>query len=125
MNRRKILKEKGSELQTEVCGRHAEMCKVFTHPIRLRILDILREREISVSDLAERLGVAIGNLSQHLNMMKQRRVLVSRKDGNNVFYQLANPKMLKAFDLMREILLEQMQQESVLVRHMQRSRARQ
>ncbi len=118
------LKGKSSDLQTEVCGRHAEMCKVFTHPIRLRILDILREREISVSDLAERLGVTIGNLSQHLNMMKQRRVLVSRKDGNNVFYQLANPKMLKAFDLMREILLEQMKREGALVRHIERGRVR-
>ncbi len=111
-------------MQAEVCSRHAEMCKVFTHPIRLQTLDILREQEMSVSDLAERLGVAIGNLSQHLNMMKQRRVLVSRKDGNNVYYRLANPKMLKAFDLMREILLEQMQRESILVRHMERAQIR-
>ncbi|HEY4683448.1 MAG TPA: metalloregulator ArsR/SmtB family transcription factor [Candidatus Acidoferrales bacterium] len=117
-------KVKGPDLQREVCSRHAEMCKVFTHPIRLQILDILREQETSVSHLADRLGVAIGNLSQHLNMMKQRRVLVSRKDGNNVYYRLANPKMLKAFDLMREILLEQMQRESVLVRHMQRAQVR-
>ena len=79
---------------------------------------------MSVSILADRLGVAIGNLSQHLNMMKQRRVLVSRKDGNNVYYRLANPRMLKAFDMIREILLEQMQRESVLVRHMELARAR-
>ncbi len=115
---------KGPDMQAEVCGRHAEMCKVFTHPIRLQILDILRAQEASVSDLAGRLGVAMGNLSQHLNMMKQRRVLVSRKDGNIVFYRLANPKMLKAFDLMREILLEQMQRESFLVRHIERAQVR-
>ncbi len=115
---------KSPDLQAEVCSRHAEMCKVFTNPIRLQILDILRERERSVSELADRLGVAIGNLSQHLNMMKQRRVLLSRKDGNNVYYRLANPKMLKAFDLMREILLEQMEKESVLVRRMQRAQVR-
>ncbi len=119
-----VPKVKSPDLQAEVCSRHAEMCKVFTHPIRLQTLDILREQEMSVSDLADRLGVAIGNLSQHLNMMKQRRVLVSRKDGNNVYYRLANPKMLKAFDLMREILLEQMQRESILVRHMERAQIR-
>lgn len=100
------------------------MCKVFSHPTRLEILNTLREQEMSVSDLARRLGLSIGNLSQHLNMMKQRRVLVSRKDGNNVYYGLANPKMLKAFDLIREILLEQMQRESVLVRHMERTQPR-
>ena len=113
-----------STQQSEVFSRHAEMCKVFSSPIRLQILNILREHEMTVSNLAARLGVAIGNLSQHLNMMKQRRVLVSRKDGNNVYYRLANPKMLKAFDMIREILLEQMQRESVLVRHMEQSRTR-
>ena len=113
-----------STQQSEVFSRHAEMCKVFSSPIRLQILNILREHEMSVSNLAARLGVAIGNLSQHLNMMKQRRVLVSRKDGNNVYYRLANPKMLNAFDMIREILLEQMQRESVLVRHMEQSRTR-
>ena len=108
--------------QAEVYGRHAELCKVFSHPVRLGILDALRDREMTVSDLAERLGVSVGNLSQHLNMMKQRRVLVSRKEGNNVYYRLGNPKMLRAFDLIREILFEQMQREGRLVQQMQRTR---
>ena len=101
---------------------HADMCKVFSHPTRLETLNALREAEMSVGDLAGRLKVTIGNLSQHLNMMKQRRVLVSRKDGNVVYYRLANPKMLRAFDLIREILLEEMQRQSVLVRHAERTR---
>ncbi len=113
-----------SNPQNEVYSRHAEMCKVFSHPLRLQILNTLREQEMSVSDLAARLGVAIGNLSQHLNMMKQRRVLVARKDGNNVYYRLANPKILQAFDLIREILFEQMEREGTLVRQVERSRAR-
>lgn len=117
-------KIKRADLDAELCGRHAEICKVFTHPIRLQVLSILREQEVSVSDLAGRLGVSIGSLSQHLNMMKQRRVLSSRKDGNNVYYRLANTKMLKAFDLIRRILLEQMQRESTLVRHLERTRTR-
>ena len=111
-------------IEHELYKCHADMCKVFSHPTRLKILNALREEEMSVSELARRLGVAIGNLSQHLNMMKQRRVLVSRKDGNNVYYRLTNPKMLKAFDQIREILLEQMQRESILVRHMVRARTR-
>jgi len=104
-------------MERELYQCHADMCKVFSHPTRLEILNVLREDEMSVSNLAGRLKIAIGNLSQHLNMMKQRRVLVSRKDGNVVYYRLANPKMLKAFDLIREILLEDMRRQSVLVRH--------
>lgn len=117
MAKLKLMKD---DPQTEVYSRHAEMCKVFSHPLRLQILNVLREQEMSVSDLAHRLGVAMGNLSQHLNMMRQRRVLASRKDGNNVYYRLANPKILRAFDLIREILFEQMQREGILVRHMER-----
>ena len=111
-----------TDSQAEVYARHAEICKVFSHPLRLQILNTLRDREMCVSDMADQLGVAIGNLSQHLNMMKHRRVLGTRKDGNVVYYRLANPKILDAFDLIREILFEQMQREGMIVRQMERSR---
>jgi len=94
---------------------HAEMCKVFSHPSRLEIINTLRNNEKTVSEIAKRLGVSIGNLSQHLSMMKERKILKSRKDGNQVYYQVANPKMLKAFDLLREILLEQIEKDSLLL----------
>ncbi|MHB8413505.1 MAG: ArsR/SmtB family transcription factor [Candidatus Acidiferrales bacterium] len=112
-----------TDSQSEAYARHAEMCKVFSHPLRLQILNTLRDKEMSVSDMADRLGVAIGNLSQHLNMMKHRRVLGTRKDGNIVYYRLANPKILEAFDLIREILFEQMQREGTIVRQMKSARA--
>ena len=111
-----------ADSQAEVYARHAEMCKVFSHPLRLQILNTLRDKEMSVSDMADRLGVAIGNLSQHLNMMKHRRVLGTRKDGNVVYYRLGNPKILTAFDLIREILFEQMQREGTIVRQMKSAR---
>ena len=117
-------REESPDIERELYEWHADMCKVFSHPTRLEILNVLRDQEMAVTELAKRLGVAIGNLSQHLNMMKQRRVLASRKVANNVYYRLANPKVLKAFDLMREILLEQMGHESVVVRQLERAQAR-
>lgn len=112
------------DLSRELYRCHADMCKVLSHSTRLEILNVLRRKEMSVGDLAGRLSVAIGNLSQHLNMMKQRQVLVSRKDGNVVYYRLANPKILRAFDLIREILLEGMQRQNVLVQHAERTQPR-
>ena len=94
---------------------HAEMCKVFSHPTRLEIINTLRDKEVTVGDLAKKLKLGIGNLSQHLSMMKDRRILSSRKEGNQVYYRIANPKMLEAFDLLREILLEQIQKDSLLL----------
>lgn len=94
---------------------HASMCKVFSNPKRLEIINTLREGEMSVSQISKRLGIPMGNLSQHLNMMKERGILNSRKEGNVVYYKLANPKMLKAFDILREILFERISQERVLI----------
>jgi ArsR family transcriptional regulator len=113
-------KAQSGDTQQDLYRRHADLCKVFSHATRLQVLNILREQEMSVSDLARELAVGIGNLSQHLNMMKQRRVLDSRKEGNNIYYRLANPRMVKAFDLIREILFEQLERESNLMRHMKR-----
>jgi ArsR family transcriptional regulator len=100
--------------------RHAEMCKVFSNSIRLMILNVLRETEMSVADLAHELGEAPGTVSAHLLMMKRQGVLVSRKQGKQVFYRLANPKMLRAFDLIREILREQMERDGHLAKEIER-----
>jgi len=102
--------------------RHAEMCKVFSHPIRLMILDLLRGEEMSVAALADELGEAMGTVSAHLLMMKRQRVLASRKQGNQVFYSLANPKLLQAFDLIRMILREQLLHEGRLAAGMTAAR---
>lgn len=112
-----------ASVEKDLYRRHAEFCKVIAHPTRLQIIDILHDGEMSVTDLAMRLEVAVGNLSQHLNLMKQRRVLASRKVGNSVIYRLANPKMIKACCLIREILFEQLQEDTNLLKQMDRSRA--
>ena len=94
---------------------HAEMCKVFSHPKRLELIDVLRDREMTVNELAERLGLAPANLSQHLAMMRERHILVARKEGNLVYYRIANPKLLQACDMLREMLFEQIRQDAALI----------
>lgn len=93
---------------------HAKLCKALSNPTRLEIIATLRDQEISVGELAERLAIPIGNISQHLNMMKGVGILNSRKEGNVVFYSLATPKMLDAFDILREILFERISREEAV-----------
>ena len=114
----------GDSVAQAVYEHHAEMCKVFSNATRLRILNALRETEMPVAAIAEKLGVAPGTVSPHLLMMKQRQVLLSRKAGNQVFYRLANPKMLQAFDLIREILYEQMARQGLLAKKLGQERLR-
>lgn len=114
----------GNAIASVLFEHHAEMCKVFSNAMRLKILSILRERELTVAAIAAELEVAPGTVSPHLLMMKQRRVLAARKEGNQVFYRLANRKLLQAFDLMREILYEQMRMEMPLTETLERERAK-
>jgi len=102
-------------VQDRIYTYHAEMCKVFSHPKRLELINILREKEMSVGELSQKLGLPIGNLSQHLAMMRERRILVSRKEGNMVYYRIANPRLLEASDLLREIMFEQIRQDAALI----------
>lgn len=102
-------------MEDQIYAYHADMCKVLSHPKRLELINVLRDKEMSVGELSQRLELAIGNLSQHLAMMRERHILASRKEGNMVYYRITNPKILKAFDLLREILFEQIEQDAALI----------
>ena len=102
-------------MEDQLYAYHAEMCKVFSHPKRLELINSLRDKEMSAGELGERLGLSPANLSQHLTMMRERRILVSRKEGNMVYYRIANHRLLEAFDLLREILFEQIRQDAALI----------
>ncbi len=102
-------------MEDQIYAYHAEMCKVFAHAKRLELINTLRGKEMSAGELGERLGLAPANLSQHLTMMRERHILTSRKEGNMVYYRIANPRLLEAFDLLREILFEQIRQDAALI----------
>jgi len=85
---------------------HAELCKVFTSPTRIHILMLLREKERSVRELSEEVGLPQPNVSQHLGVMRARGILTVRKEGTTAYYRVSNPKVLKAFDIIREVLHE-------------------
>ncbi len=102
-------------MEDQIYAYHAEMCKVFSHPKRLELINLLRDGEVSAGELGERLGLLPANLSQHLTMMRERHILVSRKEGNMVYYRIANSRLIEAFDLLREILFEQIRQDAALI----------
>ena len=87
---------------------HAEVCKSFAHPTRLGILNALRDKEMTVTDMAKTLGVAKGNLAQHLAILRQRQIVATRREGINVYYHVTDPKIIQACELMRNVLLNQL-----------------
>ena len=102
-------------MEDQIYQYHAEMCQVFSHPKRLEVINVLRDGEMSVTELAQKLELTIGNLSQHLSMMKERHILLTRKEGNMVYYRILNLKLIRCFDMMREMLFEQIRQDAALL----------
>ena len=90
----------------EVYELHANICSVFSNPKRLEIIDILRDGEKSVSEIMKRTKISKTNLSQHLSLMRDRGIVTSRREGQNIYYSISNTKIIQAYDLMLEVLRE-------------------
>ncbi len=78
--------------------RAAPIIRVAAHPIRLRILDLLREDEMKVGDIAKAAGCPQAVASQHLSILKQHRILASERKGQCVFYRLVRPELLSLLE---------------------------
>lgn len=93
---------------------HARMCQVFTSPKRLEILNLLRNKELSVGELVKLAKIRQANLSQHLSILREKDIVKTRRAGTTIYYSLASPKISKAFDIIREMLLERLAQTKKL-----------
>jgi ArsR family transcriptional regulator len=81
----------------------SQAIKAIAHPLRLKILCVLGEQEISVQDIVEQVGTSQSNISQHLAILRDKGVLSTRKDANRVFYRIGDLRTLKLVSLMREV----------------------
>ncbi|NOY15327.1 MAG: winged helix-turn-helix transcriptional regulator [Gammaproteobacteria bacterium] len=81
--------------------------KAMAHPLRLKILCILGttlddKHEISVQDLVECVGTSQSNISQHLSILRDKHILVSRKDANKVYYSIGEENILHLIEAMQD-----------------------
>lgn len=103
-------------IDKEVFELQASICQTMANAKRLEIISILGERELAVGDLADKMDVKISNLSQHLSIMKNKGILISRRDGVHIYYRIANPKVIKACGLMKEVMTELLEAQGRLSR---------
>jgi ArsR family transcriptional regulator len=94
---------------------HADLCKIFSNAKRLEIINSLKDKEMSASELIEKIGLSKANLSQHMGVLRSKGVILTRRDGVNVYYRISNPKIVQACHLMREVLLDQFQEKGKMV----------
>ncbi len=99
----------------EIYELHADICKIFSNAKRLEIINTLKDKEMSASELIGKIGLSKANLSQHMSILKSKGVILTRREGVNIYYRIANPKIIQACHLMREVLLEQFQEKGKMV----------
>lgn len=81
----------------------AAIFKLMSNAKRLQILDSIKDREVTVNELSKILGVRKSNTSQHLAFLRYTGLVTTRRQGKNVFYKLANPKIIDSFDVIGKL----------------------
>ncbi len=84
----------------------AEFFKTLGHPARIRVLELLGQREFAVSELLPEVGLEATNLSQHLAVLRRAGLVVTRKEGSTVYYSLTSPRVAELLAVARGILTE-------------------
>ena len=83
--------------------RASRSLKAMSHPLRLKILCTLGDQESSVQDIVDQVGTSQSNISQHLAILREKDVLVTRKDANRVYYRVGDARTLQLIGMMREV----------------------
>lgn len=89
--------------QDQVREFKAEFFKALAHPIRIHILDALREGERNVNEMKEILGIEAANVSQQLAILRNRNLVNTRKEGNSVYYSVRDPAIFELLDVSKTI----------------------
>ncbi|SDP33230.1 transcriptional regulator, ArsR family [Nakamurella panacisegetis] len=82
----------------------AEFFRTLGHPARVRVLELLGQREHAVSELLPELGIEAASLSQQLAVLRRAGLVTTRKEGSSVFYSLTSPKVAELLAVARQIL---------------------
>ena len=103
----------GSDMASKLIDRDediqqaAQAIKSIAHPLRLKILCVLGDQEISVQDIVDQVGTTQSNISQHLAILRDKGVLATRKDANRVYYRVSDGRTLQLIGMMREVFCHQ------------------
>jgi DNA-binding transcriptional ArsR family regulator len=93
----------------------ADFFQALAHPTRIAIIEQLRDGELSAGTLIERLGVEQANASQHLSVLRTKRILINRKVGNQVFYSLRDPYLFQILDTMKQYFFTQLSEGQAML----------
>jgi ArsR family transcriptional regulator len=101
----------------------AEFFKTLAHPARIRVLELLVEREHAVAELLPEVGIEPANLSQQLAVLRRAGLVIARKEGSMVHYSLTSPEVAELLTVARRILTSVLTGQVELLEDLQGPRA--
>jgi len=90
---------------------HAQFCKTLSDANRLLIIAELAKGEVSVNEIAQRLQLRQANVSKHLGLMRERGLVVARREGATIYYSLSDPRIIEAIKLLKEVQADQIEKQ--------------
>ncbi|MCI5180328.1 MAG: ArsR family transcriptional regulator [Candidatus Electrothrix sp. AS4_5] len=81
----------------------AVLLKAISHPIRLKILCLLQDKELTVSEIREEVETSGANISQHLNIMRNQGIISSRKEANFIYNRIADERIIELMKTMKQL----------------------
>ena len=90
-------------MRNQLSNFKADFFKALAHPLRISILDALRDGELSVNELSQIFEVEQANASQQLAVLRNRNIVIARKEGANVYYTVSDKSIFKLLDVAKEI----------------------
>jgi DNA-binding transcriptional ArsR family regulator len=105
------------ELSQEINHLHANICSAISDPTRILLLYAIAEETRNVNSLAEALEISQSAASRHLKVLRERGIIEAQRDGTQVLYTLTDERYIKALNLLREVMLDQMAEQVELINH--------
>jgi ArsR family transcriptional regulator len=95
-------------MNRELAERQAERCRLFGNASRILILWSLSNRELPVTEIADEVGTSLQNVSQHLALLKEHNIVSARRDGQTIYYSIAESEWLKDCPILTKPLVNEL-----------------
>jgi ArsR family transcriptional regulator len=97
----------------------ADFCRAMSHAGRQMIIHVLFDGQKNVNEITNLTGISQSAVSRHLSVLRRNGIVLSERHGQEIFYHLANPKIVEVCNLMRTVLIDQISERSARVKQLQ------
>ncbi|MDR9499983.1 MAG: metalloregulator ArsR/SmtB family transcription factor [Hydrogenovibrio sp.] len=89
-------------IKEENIEKASKALKAMGHPLRLKILCVLGDRELPVMDIVSKVGTTQSNISQHIDILREKEIITSRRDGSRILCKVRDTQILSLLEAMQQ-----------------------